>query len=74
MVDAQGIVLFDSLGRHEGKDFSQWRDVKLALAGHYGARTSPDLDGDSNTSVMVVAVPVRVQGRIVGAVSLPSRR
>ena len=70
VVDAQGIVLFDSLGRHEGKDFSQWRDVKLALAGHYGARTSPDLDGDSNTSVMVVAVPVRVQGQIVGAVSI----
>ena len=70
VVDAQGIVLFDSLGRHEGKDFSQWRDVKLALAGKYGARTSPDLDGDSNTSVMVVAVPVRVGGRIVGAVSM----
>ena len=70
VVDAQGIVLFDSLGRHEGKDFSQWRDVKLALAGKYGARTSPDLDGDSNTSVMVVAVPVRVGDRIVGAVSV----
>jgi two-component system sensor histidine kinase CreC len=70
VVDAQGIVLFDSLGRHEGKDFSQWRDVKLALAGKYGARTSPDLDGDANTSVMVVAVPVRVGERIVGAVSM----
>ncbi len=70
VVDANGIVLFDSLGRHEGKDFSQWRDVKRALAGQYGARTSPDLDGDANTSVMVVAVPVRVQGRIVGAVSM----
>jgi two-component system sensor histidine kinase CreC len=70
VVDAQGIVLFDSLGRHEGKDFSQWRDVKLALTGKYGARTSPDLDGDANTSVMVVAVPVRVAGRIVGAVSM----
>jgi two-component system, OmpR family, sensor histidine kinase CreC len=70
VVDAQGIVLFDSLGRHEGKDFSQWRDVKLALAGQYGARTSADLDGDANTSVMVVAVPVRIDGRIVGAVSV----
>ncbi|MCW5661338.1 MAG: two-component system sensor histidine kinase CreC [Burkholderiaceae bacterium] len=70
VVDAQGIVLFDSLGRHEGKDFSQWRDVRLALAGKYGARTSPDLDGDANTSVMVVAVPVRVGERIVGAVSV----
>jgi two-component system sensor histidine kinase CreC len=70
VVDAQGIVLFDSLGRHEGKDFSQWRDVKLALAGKYGARTSADIDGDANTSVMVVAVPIRIDGRIVGAVSV----
>ena len=76
VVDARGIVLFDSLGRHEGKDFSQWRDVKLALAGQYGARTSVDLDGDSNTSVMVVAVPIRIDGRIVGAVSMakPARQ
>ncbi len=70
VVDAQGIVLFDSLGRHEGADFSQWRDVRLALAGQYGARTSTDIDGDVNTSVMVVAVPVRLDGRIVGAVSM----
>jgi two-component system sensor histidine kinase CreC len=70
VVDARGIVLFDSLGRHEGKDFSQWRDVKLALQGQYGARTSPDIDGDINTSVMVVAVPIRIDGRIVGAVSM----
>ena len=70
VVDAHGIVLFDSLGRHEGKDFSQWRDVKLALAGQYGARTSADIDGDANTSVMVVAVPIRIDGRIAGAVSV----
>jgi two-component system, OmpR family, sensor histidine kinase CreC len=70
VVDAQGIVLYDSLGRHEGKDFSQWRDVRLALAGQYGARTSPDIDGDANTSVMVVAVPIRIGGQIAGAVSV----
>jgi two-component system sensor histidine kinase CreC len=70
VVDADGIVLFDSLGRHEGKDFSQWRDVKLALAGKYGARTSPDIEHDVNTSVMVVAVPLRLDGRVVGAVEL----
>jgi two-component system sensor histidine kinase CreC len=70
VVDADGIVLFDSLGRHEGKDFSQWRDVKLALAGQYGARTSPDIEHDVNTSVMVVAVPLRHHGRIVGAVEV----
>ncbi|HEX6017114.1 MAG TPA: two-component system sensor histidine kinase CreC [Burkholderiaceae bacterium] len=70
VVDANGIVLFDSLGRHQGKDFSQWRDIRLALAGQYGARTSTDFDGDANTSVMVVSVPIRVDGRIAGAVSV----
>ncbi len=70
VVDRSGLVLFDSLGRHEGEDFSQWRDLRLALAGEYGARTSPDVDGDAATSVMYVAVPVRVDGQIVGAVSV----
>lgn len=70
VVDAHGIVLFDSIGRHEGKDFSQWRDVRLALQGRYGARTSPDFDADASTSVMVVSVPVTIGGRIVGAVSV----
>lgn len=70
VVDEQGIVLFDSLGRHQGEDYSQWRDIKLALAGQYGARTSPDIEHDVNTSVMVVAVPLRLDGRIVGAVEV----
>jgi two-component system sensor histidine kinase CreC len=70
VVDDKGIVRFDSLGRHLGEDYSQWRDVKLALAGQYGARTSPDIEQDVNTSVMVVAVPLRLDGRIVGAVEV----
>jgi len=70
VVDARGFVVFDSQGRHEGEDFSQWRDVRLALAGQYGARTSRDIDNDVNTSVMVVAAPVHVDGRVIGAVSV----
>lgn len=70
VVDRLGMVLFDSLGRHEGKDFSQWRDVRRALAGEYGARTSPDFDDDANSSVMFVSVPVRAGPEIVGAVSV----
>ncbi len=75
VVDARGLVLFDSIGRREGQDFSQWRDVKLALAGNYGARTTPDVDDDPKTSVMYVAAPVRAAGEggtarpIIGAVS-----
>ncbi len=70
VVDRSGLVLFDSMGRHEGEDHSAWRDVRLALAGEYGARTSPDVDGDPHTSVMYVAAPIVVGGEIVGAVSV----
>jgi len=70
VVGAQGVVLFDSLGRATGADHSQWRDVKLALAGRYGARTSPDLVNDASTAVMYVAAPVMRDGAIIGAVSV----
>ena len=46
VTDRSGRVLFDSLGRATGADFSQWRDVKLALRGEYGARTTPDVEND----------------------------
>ena len=39
VVDASGRVIFDSLGRAQGADHSQWRDIHLALQGRYGART-----------------------------------
>ena len=70
VVDRSGLVLLDSLARHEGEDHSAWRDVRLALAGEYGARTSPDVDGDPHTSVMYVAAPIVVGNEIVGAVSV----
>jgi two-component system, OmpR family, sensor histidine kinase CreC len=71
VVDAKGQVLFDSLQRALGADYSQWRDIRLALDGRYGARTTPDVQDDARTAVMYVAVPVkRADGRIVGAVSV----
>jgi two-component system, OmpR family, sensor histidine kinase CreC len=70
VVDAQGRVVFDSLGRALGADHSQWRDVKLALEGRYGARTTPDLVNDATTAVMYVAAPLVRDGQIVGAVSV----
>ena len=73
VVDRQGRVVYDSLGRDAGADFSQWRDVKLALAGRYGARTSPDPSVAPTTPpgypVMHVAAPIRLNGEIAGAVS-----
>ncbi len=70
VVDGHGLVVFDSLGRETGQDHSQWRDVKLALEGRYGARTTPDLVHDATTAVMYVAAPIEREGRIVGAVSV----
>jgi two-component system sensor histidine kinase CreC len=70
VVDVQGRVVFDSLGRATGSDHSQWRDIKLALEGRYGARTTPDVQAEPKTAVMYVAAPLRREGAIVGAVSV----
>jgi two-component system, OmpR family, sensor histidine kinase CreC len=70
VVDAKGVVVFDSLAREAGADHSQWRDIKLALDGRYGARTTPDVDNDARTAVMYVAAPLKRDGAIVGAVSV----
>jgi two-component system, OmpR family, sensor histidine kinase CreC len=70
VTDRTGRVLFDSLGRSVGADFSQWRDIKLALRGDYGARTTPDVADDPRTSVMYAGAPVRWNNDIIGAVSV----
>jgi two-component system sensor histidine kinase CreC len=58
-----------------GADHSRWHDVFLALRGRYGARTTADVEGDPQTSVMYVAAPIRDPsvpggGEILGAVSV----
>ncbi|MEJ6023596.1 two-component system sensor histidine kinase CreC [Ramlibacter sp. PS4R-6] len=70
VTDGTGRVLYDSLGRATGSDYSRWRDVALALRGEYGARSTLDVEGDPATAVMYVSAPVRWQERIVGAVSV----
>ncbi len=70
VVGRDGIVRFDSLGQREGEDFSQWRDVRAALAGQYRARTTPRIAGDELSSVMYASAPVRAGGEIVGVVSV----
>jgi two-component system sensor histidine kinase CreC len=70
VVDGQGHVLFDSRGRSLGADFSRWRDVRLALEGKYGARTTREIEGDDASAVMYVSVPIFYQDRIVGAVTV----
>lgn len=70
VVDANGRVTFDSLQRDVGADYSQWRDVRLALEGEYGARTTPDIEGEPASSVMYVSAPIMIGGQILGAVSV----
>lgn len=70
VTDAAGRVVFDSLGRAVGEDYAQWRDVKLALQGQYGARSTRDVPEDSLTTVMYVAAPIYAGELIVGAVTV----
>lgn len=58
ITDARGIVVYDSLGRDVGRDNSRWNDVHRTLRGEYGARSSPEVPGDSTHTVMHVAAPV----------------
>ncbi len=72
VTDRHGTVVFDSTGLTTGQDFSQWRDVRLALRGEYGARTTLDLPGDPNSAVMYVAAPVYQagSGEIIGSLTV----
>jgi len=74
VVDAAGRVVYDSSGQHLGEDYSRWRDVRLALRGEYGARTTAEIEGDPGSTVMHVAATIRARGRpdgaILGAVSV----
>jgi len=70
VTDANGTVLFDSARRDEGKDFRAWRDVNRALAGDYGARTTPDDPLRPETAVMYVAAPIHEPEGIVGVISV----
>lgn len=70
VTDAKGVVLFDSAGRAEGRDYSQWRDVALTLQGKYGARATRSNPADPRTSTHFVAAPIQVDGRIIGVLSI----
>jgi len=71
LVDARGIVIFDSAqpGR-VGQDLSSSLDVFLTLHGQYGARSTREDEYDSASSVMYVAAPVRAGGQIAGVLSV----
>jgi two-component system sensor histidine kinase CreC len=71
VVDQRGKVVYDSDGgRDEGRDYSQWNDVYLALRGGYGARATWRDERDPSSNVLYVAAPVRSEAGIVGAVTV----
>lgn len=71
ITDAEGTLIFDSdNGRDVGKDYSEWRDVKRTLEGGYGARTSRDIPGEPNFSVMYVGAPITHNNEIIGVLTV----
>ncbi|RWS47740.1 two-component system sensor histidine kinase CreC, partial [Arcobacter venerupis] len=40
VTDRQGMVIYDSDGTDQGKDYSRWNDVYRTLRGQYGARST----------------------------------
>lgn len=70
VTDGRGIVLYDSLGEAEGEDYSRWQDVARTLRGEYGARATRSDPANRLSSVHYVAAPLRVDGRLVGVVSV----
>ena len=71
LTDDKGIILFDSgYPKNIGEDFSRFRDIRLTLAGKYGARSSRTDENDKNSSVMFVGAPVHKDGKIVGCLSV----
>ena len=71
VTNARGTVIFDSDGgRDVGADYAVWRDVRLTLAGEYGARSTPGDPLFADGSTMYVAAPIRYQDDIVGVVSV----
>lgn len=71
ITDRNGRVIFDSQNPDNiGEDYSNWRDVRLTLAGRYGARTTRSDPDDLTSSVLYVAAPIRVKGEITGVLTV----
>jgi two-component system sensor histidine kinase CreC len=71
ITDKNGVVIFDSReGKATGSDYSPWNDVRLALTGRYGSRTSREVKDDPLSTVMYVASPVIYHDKIIGVLSV----
>ena len=71
VTDAAGLVKYDSRdGAAEGEDYSVWRDVRLTLAGEYGARASYAVKTDPESLTFFIGSPLLVDGEVRGVLSV----
>jgi len=71
VTDAKGTVVFDSQSpSDEGKDYSGWRNVALALQGQYGARTSHETDNPNYSVLHVSSQILKKDGTLLGVLTL----
>lgn len=70
VTDLDGVVRYHTDEEYIGQDFSNWRDVALTLGGEYGARTTRLAPSDETSSYMFVAAPIRINGDLVGVLSV----
>jgi two-component system, OmpR family, sensor histidine kinase CreC len=71
ITDKNGKLLFDSENRDNiGQDYMKWRDVRLTLRGEYGARTTKKYENDNKSSVLYVAAPIIIKGKIAGVLTV----
>ena len=71
MTDNKGRVLLHSVEpSNVGKDYANWRDVRLTLEGEYGARASRNPWSEKDTSILYVAAPILVKGELKGVLSV----
>lgn len=70
VTDQNGIVVYDSQGIRQGKDYSRYNDVFLTLRGKYGARSSRIIKEDPASGALFVAAPILLNNQIVGVLTV----
>jgi two-component system, OmpR family, sensor histidine kinase CreC len=71
ITDEKGRIVFDSEDSSRiGEDYRQWRDVRLTLEGKYGARSTRRTPANPTSSVLHVAAPIIVNGKIAGVLTI----
>ncbi len=71
ITDTRGRVIFHSRDPGQvGADYGHWRDVAATLEGGYGARTTLADESDETSSVLHVAAPILVRGKLAGVLTV----